>query len=260
MVNTQNTLQPPAIKITYIGHATFLIELPGLKVITDPILSDRLFFFKRRSPPGLSPLALPEVDYILISHSHLDHLHKPTLRILSKNSTVVCPRYVRRLVTRWGFQTVIEAALWERISLSPAVYLTAVPARHSGWRWLYDFYRGYSGYILEVYGKTIYFAGDTGFFSGFQEIGRRFQVDIALLPIASYSPKFPLGIYHMNPPQAIQAFHDLGARYMIPCHWDAFRLSLEPWGEPLRWLRDLSEQKGLIDKVCILKPGEKKNF
>ncbi len=135
--------------------------------------------------------------------------------------------------------------------------MTAVPAAHGGGRWLVDSpFRRANGYVIRGAAGTIYFAGDTARRNPFRRIGQRFPVDAALLPVGAYRPAWLMRWVHMSPESALEAFEELGARWMIPIHWGTFRLSLEPLEEPLERLRDLAGKKGLSGRIVILRPGE----
>lgn len=247
------------VDITYIGHSTTLIKLHNFNIITDPIFSNRAFVSKRLVAPGMEFRDLPPIHCILISHAHLDHLDRPTLRKFDKEIPIVIPPRTKTLVKRLGFKRIIELNFWQEISID-GVKITAMPARHFSRRWLVDFRRGYCGFIVENSGKTIYFAGDTGYFQGFREIGQKFRIDVALIPIGAYHPRVTLKHFHVNPQEAIKAFRELRALRMIPIHWGTFRISAEPVEAPLEWLDKIIYAENLESKVIILRHGESRNF
>lgn len=243
------------ISVTYLGHASALIKLADRHILTDPNLKSRLGLARRRNHPGPAWNSLPRIDTVLISHAHLDHLDKFTLRKLPPSTPFLVPPGVGTIIKRMGFANVTELNSWQTIS-SNGVELTAVPAKHWGARFVFDIWRGYCGFVLKAEAGVVYFAGDTDYFSGFKEIGRRFSLDIALLPIGTYRPRLLLDRHHLNPEEAVRAFEDLNARYMVPIHWGTFRLSTEPLAEPLAWLKSLAKSNGLQDKILILQPGQ----
>ena len=138
------------------------------------------------------------------------------------------------------------------------VLVTATPAKHWGARVIRDVHRGYGGYCLSG-GHSIYHSGDTAYFSGFREIGQRLNPDVALLPIGAYQPESFRNV-HTSPEDAIQAFLDLGARWMVPMHYGTFRLSYEPVDEPVERLRADAKRRGVEKKICVLEEGVTKFF
>lgn len=247
------------VDITYIGHSTTLIRLGDFNIITDPIFSKRAFVSKRIVAPGMDFCDLPPIHCILISHAHLDHLDRPTLRKFDKEIPIIIPAKTKALVKRLGFERITELSSWEEINID-GVRITAMPARHFSRRWLVDFRRGYCGFIMQSNSKTIYFAGDTGYFAGFSEIGRKFHIDVALIPIGAYHPRVTLKHFHVNPQEAVNAFKELRAQRMIPIHWGTFRISAEPVDAPLQWLGKIIFAENLQSKVIILRHGESRIF
>jgi L-ascorbate metabolism protein UlaG (beta-lactamase superfamily) len=244
------------VHITFVGHATVLIEINGQRVLTDPNLSEQVWGLRRKARPGVDIPALPELAAILISHAHYDHFDLPTLRRLDPAVPLILPRRTRGVAGRLPGRRLVElrhGEVWEQGTLR----VTAVPARHFGGRWLVDSpLRPANGYVIEGPAGTAYFAGDTASPNPFAEIGRRFRLDAALLPIGAYRPAWVMRWSHLSPSQALEAFQTLNARVMIPIHWGSFRLSLEPMDEPVRRLRKLAEQAGLLDRIVVLNPGQ----
>ena len=159
------------------------------------------------------------------------------------------------LVGDLGFARVVELAVGASLQHGP-VEIVAVPAHHWGTRLLGDYRRrGYCGYVIRGEGPSAYFAGDTAYFSGFTEIGRRYRPDVALLPIGAYSPP-SFRQAHMSPLDAAYAFEDLRAQLFIPIHFGSFPLSYEPLDEPATWLREIVRQRGLEERVHILENGQ----
>lgn len=249
--------RPGELVITHVGHATNLLQTVSGSVLTDPIWSRRALLVKRRVRPGMRLRDLPKLAAILVSHAHFDHLDRPTLKRLPKEIPLVTHQGVESLLAPLGHQRVIPLNLWEEVRLG-GLRVHAVPSCHWGKRHPWDAAeRGYGGFIVESSGATVYFGGDTAYFDGFKEIGRRFRIDVALLPIGAYNP---FRHAHCNPEDAAQAFQDLGARYLIPYHWGAFRLSWEPLEEPIAWLRHLAEAQGFSDRLVVLAPGQSARF
>ncbi|MBI5845798.1 MAG: MBL fold metallo-hydrolase [Deltaproteobacteria bacterium] len=246
-------------EIRFVGHATVYLETGGVSFVTDPMLSQRALVVRRFGAPGAEVKDLAGASCILVSHAHFDHLDLPTLDRFPKSTPVITPHRVGSLVKKLGFSTVIELADWETHQ-GGDFFVTAVPARHFGERIYVDPFRKYQGYVFgKNGGPAFYFAGDTGYFNGFAQIGEKFDICCALLPIGAYRPAFIMRRVHLNPHQAVQAFRDLKARYMVPIHFGSFKLSLEPVSEPPRMLSSIVENDlTLKDRVFILKNGEKK--
>jgi L-ascorbate metabolism protein UlaG (beta-lactamase superfamily) len=241
------------VAITWIGHASFLIQFTDLNLLIDPNFANWLFLLKRIKRSGLKIEHLPPIDAVLLTHAHFDHFHKPTLRRLPKPKIGVMPWGVGDLALDLGFERVIELEWWESFS-HQSWQVTLTPSKHWGARTLRDHHRGYGGFILEHQGRRIYHAGDSAYFNGFKEIGRRFAPQVALLPIGAYHPESFRQV-HMGPDQAIQAFKDLRAHYLIPMHYGSFRLSFEDMEEPPRWLLEIAQGQGLTSCVSVLEEG-----
>ena len=241
------------VAITWIGHASFLIQFTDLNVLVDPNFANWLFLLKRVRRSGMKLKHLPPIDLVLLTHAHFDHFHKPTLRRLPRPKIGVMPRGVGDLAWNLGFERVIELERWESFS-GGDWQVTLTPSKHWGARTLRDAHRGYGGFVLEHQGRRIYHAGDSAYFHGFKEIGRRLPPEIALLPIGAYHP-VSFRRVHMGPDQAIKAFKDLGAQWLVPMHYGTFKLSFEDMDEPPRWLRQLAEEEKLTHKLKILEEG-----
>ncbi|HEY1793012.1 MAG TPA: MBL fold metallo-hydrolase [Opitutaceae bacterium] len=233
----------PGLVATWVGQSTFLLQAAGLAVLTDPVFSGKAGPLGRLGParaarPGVAFGALPRVDAVLLSHDHCD---LPTLRRLSErdNPLVVAPVGHAGLLASAGVRRVQELDWWEAAAFKGAE-ATLVPARH--WCRRRPFatnVRLWGGFILRMGGRMAYFAGDTGYDDRlFLEVSRRFgPVDLALLPIGAYEPRWFMRDAHMNPPEAVRAHRELGARRSLAMHWGTFPLTDEPWDEPPRALR-----------------------
>ncbi|MBC8097649.1 MAG: MBL fold metallo-hydrolase [Akkermansiaceae bacterium] len=241
------------VAITWIGHASFLIQFTDLNILVDPNFANWLFLLKRIKRSGLKIEDLPPIDLVLLSHAHFDHFHKPTLRRLPHPKIGVMPWGVGDLALDLGFERVIELKWWESFSQGDWK-VTMTPSKHWGARTLRDDHRGYGGFVLEHQGRRIYHAGDSAYSHCFKEIGRRLPPEIALLPIGAYHPESFRRV-HMGPDQAMKAFKDLGAKHLVPMHYGTFKLSFEDMEEPPRWLLELAEEQGLTSRVKILDEG-----
>ncbi len=242
------------VGVTWIGHASFLLQFPGRNVLIDPNWAKWLKVIKRLKRPGLEIHDLPNIDLVLVTHAHFDHLDRRTLRRVAADQPIVVPFEVGNLVHDLGFRSVHELGYWENYTQGP-VRVTLTPCHHWGARVLHDHHRGFGGFIIECAGRTIYHCGDTAYFPGFREIGKRFDVDVALLPIGAYDPPSGREV-HMNPEQAVVAFQELGAKTMVPMHYGTFRLSYEPMDEPLRRLRASARKHGITDRIAVMHEGK----
>lgn len=247
--------------LTFIGHASFFVQIGGENVVIDPNFARWLFVLKRLRKPGVQVRDLPPIDLVLVTHAHFDHLHRPSLRALvqqalrrrAKPPSVVVPHHVLDLVSDLGFRDVIELDWWNSYRHA-GLTVTHVPSRHWGARILKDSHRGYGGYVLRGGKHSLYHAGDTAYFSGFREIGRRLSPELALLPIGAYNPPSFRNV-HADPSDATRAFLDLKARWMVPMHYGTFRLSHEPIDEPLQLLERAAKAAGIEDHVKVMEEG-----
>jgi L-ascorbate metabolism protein UlaG (beta-lactamase superfamily) len=252
--------------LTFIGHSSFFVQMGGQNVVIDPNFARWLFVLKRLRQPGVRPRDLPPVDVVLVTHAHFDHLHRPSLRSIvqhtrrrsGKPPIIVVPRDVFDLVSDLGFEDVVELDWWNSYRHHDLT-VTHVPSRHWGARILRDSHRGYGGYVLRGGKHSLYHAGDTAYFAGFQEIGRRLSPELALLPIGAYNPPSFRNV-HTNPADATRAFLDLHARWMVPMHYGTFRLSHEPLDEPLQLLEQEAKSAGIEEQVVVLEEGVTKFF
>jgi L-ascorbate metabolism protein UlaG (beta-lactamase superfamily) len=246
--------------VTFIGHSSFFLQLGGKRVLVDPIFAPWLFILKRLRRPGLRIKDLPPIDLVLVTHAHFDHLHRPSLRAVARwtrrkggKPVIVVPADVSDLVSDLGFEDVIELDWWENLKVG-GLTITHTPSRHWGARVLKDHHRGFGGYVLRAGHESLYHAGDTAYFNGFREIGRRLHPQLALLPIGAYNPPSFRNV-HTSPADAVQAFLDLGATWLTPMHYGTFRLSHEPLDEPLRLLQEEAVRHGVKDNVLVMKEG-----
>jgi L-ascorbate metabolism protein UlaG (beta-lactamase superfamily) len=246
-------LQGNDFALTWIGHASFLLQTAGLNILIDPIWSNWVKGIKRMRNPGVELNALPGIDLVLITHAHFDHLDRRTLRGVAADQPVVVPFEVGNLVHDLGFRVVQELHYWESFEYGP-VRVTLTPCHHWGARMLHDSHRGFGGFIIEVAGRVVYHCGDTAYFDGFREIGARFPIDVALLPIGAYDPP-SLRAVHMNPEEALEAFIELNAQLMVPMHYGTFRLSYEPLEEPPERLRLAAQARAMQSRIAWMQEG-----
>jgi len=252
--------------VTFIGHSSFFLQIGAKNILIDPNFARWIFVLKRLRRPGLRLRDLPPIDAVLVSHAHFDHLHRPSLRAIArlsrrksgKRPTIIVPRHLRDLVSDLGYGHIVELDWWQSLTLG-SLEITHVPSRHWGARVVRDTHRGYGGFVLRAGKHSLYHAGDTAYFEGFREIGERLKPGVALLPIGAYHPDSFRRV-HTSPEDAVQAFLDLGARWMVPMHYGTFRLSYEPVDEPVPRLLADARRRGVERKVCVLEEGVTKFF
>jgi L-ascorbate metabolism protein UlaG (beta-lactamase superfamily) len=255
-------VSPGELGITFIGHSSFFIQIGGRKVLIDPVFAERLIALRRLRRPGVKIKDLPAIDMVLLSHAHMDHLNRPSLRrIVDHNIKVsgrapiaVVPWGVEDLVNDLGFARIVTLEWWQTKSIG-GLELTMTPCKHWGARLFKDTHRGFGGYVIRGGGHSVYHSGDTAYFDGFRNIGNRLKPEIALLPIGAYRPDSYRGV-HTCPEEALQGFLDLGARRMIPMHYGTFRLSQEPMEEPVERLMAAAKLAGVASSVSVLPEGD----
>jgi L-ascorbate metabolism protein UlaG (beta-lactamase superfamily) len=230
------------LRITYLGHASLLIELDGLRVLTDPLLRPRVLHL-RRVAPAVTAEQLADIDLILISHAHHDHVDIGSLKLIGGAPRVLCPGAARRAVASAGLKPEVLAT-GATVDLG-AVAIEAVRAEHDGRRMPHHSETEALGYVLRGPSGSVYFAGDTGFFDEIVEIG---AIEVALLPVAGWGPR--LGPGHLNPDEAARAAALISPRVAIPIHWGSYeRIAMRRvggWAEPAQ---------RFVDQVGELAPG-----
>jgi L-ascorbate metabolism protein UlaG (beta-lactamase superfamily) len=219
--------------MTWIGHATWLVRVGGRSLLTDPVWSTTLGPGIRRNVDRGLPLEETQTNLVLVTHNHRDHLDAPTIDRIGAGAIYLVPMGLGDFFRRRGFREVIELEWWQSVEVE-GVRVHFVPSQHWSRRGLFDQNDSlWGGYVVEAEGRRVYHAGDTAYFSGFAEIGRRFPgIDAALLPIGAYDPEWFMRVQHMSPEDAMQAFVDLGAKRLCAMHWGTFKLTDEPLLEP----------------------------
>ncbi len=229
------------VTLAWIGHSTVLINFFGVTILTDPVLFPRVGIRlggftigpKRIIAPALSFHQLPRIDLVLLSHAHFDHLDLRTLRCFDESTRAITARATGDLLKQTRFSNVTELHWGETRTLNTAkgeIDITAFPVRHWGARTQHDTHRGYNGYLIERSGRGIVFAGDTAITDNFAMLPRRGPIDVAIMSIGAYNPWIRS---HSTPEQAVQMANDAGARFIVPVHHQTFRLSVEPFREPI---------------------------
>ncbi|MEH7236958.1 MBL fold metallo-hydrolase [Bacillus sp. JJ1562] len=242
---------------TWIGHSTFLLQLDGLNILTDPVWAKRMGFQKRLTEPGIPLEDLPEIDVVVVSHGHYDHLDFPTLKNLKGNPSYFVPIGLKSLFRKKGYQNVSEMSWWESLEYE-GIKIHFVPAQHWTRRSLNDMNTSHwGGWILQTTSETFYFVGDTGFFSGFKEIAARFMIDVVFMPIGAYEPEWFMADSHISPEDSVKAFIELGAKLFVPMHYGAYRLADDTGPEALeRLLREWEKRQLSKEQLKVLSIGE----
>lgn len=251
--------------ITWIGHATFLIQIGGLNILTDPLFSSPSLLFRRILPPGIALSDVPQIDVLLISHNHPDHMSAGCIRALKKTQpTILVPDKLGPWFTSRGHEHVHEHEWWQSITIPSAqegqdIIFTFLPAWHWSQRGIFDRNKTLWGsWLITFKGHTIYFAGDTSYAPHFKEIGDEFTIHTALLPIGPCQPKKWMEHVHMSAQNTVKAFKDLKAQRMIPMHWGTFHFGLDHFTTPLEQLHDAWRSAGLaLERLVVAKIGQR---
>lgn len=246
--------EPRQIAATFVGQSTFLLQFDGVNVLTDPVWSHRASPVRWAGPrrvrrPGLDFDGLPPIHLVLVSHNHYDHMDLTTLRRLRQRFD---PLFLtglgnRRYLRKRGLSRVEELDWWQTFPAPGGMQVTMTPARHFSRRGLFDRLRTlWGGFVLTGETKRVFFAGDSAYDDHFQEIARRLgRMDLALLPIGAYEPRWLMQAAHMNPAEAVQAHLDLAPRLSIGMHFGTFQLTDESIDAPVEELRRRLRQHGV---------------
>ncbi|HEX8420736.1 MAG TPA: MBL fold metallo-hydrolase [Sphingomonas sp.] len=256
------------LRITMVGHATLLIQVAGVNILTDPVWSDRASPFrfagpKRVTEPGIAFDDLPPIDIVLLSHCHYDHMDVATLRRLHA-------AHAPLMAMPLGNDTIVRAAVpgarcivgdwWDRLPLTDAIATTLTPANHWGNRWPTDVRMAlWSGHHLSTPAGSIWFVGDTGYEDGriFADIAARLPApDVALIPIGAYEPRWFMAPQHVNPAEAVRILDDVGAGRALGIHWGTFQLTDEAREAPVEALAAAMDDAGVsADRFVAAQPG-----
>ena len=256
---------PGELRVTFINHATTLIQLDGINLLTDPVWSERASPFsfigpRRRHAPGLALAELPPINFVLVSHNHYDHTDIPTLNALAKKHD---PEFVvglgnRAMLKRHGIERIRELDWGEAFDVEP-ISIIAERCRHFSGRGFVDRQRNlWVSFLIASPGGGVYFAGDTSYGAHFVETAETFgPIRLAILPIGAYEPQWLMGPVHLNPAEAVRAHRELGAFRSLAMHYGTFRLSEEGQDKPVDDLRNAMATFGITDEIFgLLSPGE----
>ena len=247
---------PPSL--TWMGHATYVFQMAGQVLVSDPFFSERAFLPKRLIPPALTPDQLPTGLTVLISHNHYDHLDADSIQALvPKTKLFICPLGLGDFLREHGAKKVIELDWWQTHQVGQ-VTITSLPMQHWSRRLGMDLNTTlWCAFMLQGAGRTILYGADSGYFNGFAEIGRRFpSIDAALLGVGAHAPRWFMHYAHLNPVEAVQALRDLNAKRLVPTQWGVLKLGDEPASQPVHALRALASQDPwLSQRLSILPVG-----
>ncbi|KAB2642712.1 MAG: MBL fold metallo-hydrolase [Verrucomicrobia bacterium] len=243
-------MPPRGWRVTWLGHAAFLLSGCGVHLLIDPIFSEycgplRCLGLRRKVPTPCHLDELPPITAVLLTHTHYDHCDLPTLRALGKDTPLIVPEGHSAWFARAGFASARSLAWWQSVDMVPGISVTATPAQHFTARGLADRNRGHwCGWCVAGGGVKLWHSGDSGYCPAFREIGARLgPLDFGMIGIGAYQPNWFMRSLHMTPGEALLAFQDSGCRHAVAMHWGTFQLSDEPLGEPpLLLARELSER------------------
>ena len=246
------------VSVTFIKHASVLIKDQDRHLIVDPVFNDIFWFIRDFSPLDFDVTEMPAVDHILLTHGHYDHFDKGSLSLFNANTHVVAPLGYDNLLDGLGMTNRSPLDWYETYSDGKRK-ITFLPCNH--WTMRNPFSGPnralWGSYVVETAGgKTIYVSGDTAFFDGFREIGSQFDIDLAIVNLGAYEPRWFMAPSHMNPEETVTAFKQLGAKQLMVVHWGTFRLGDEPVHFPPMDLRAVMEKEGLLDRWVDIKHGE----
>jgi len=256
------------LQVTWIGHATLLVQYRGINVLTDPMFSDRAspvsFYGPRRyHPPAMSIKDLPKIDYVVLSHNHYDHLDLKSVQQLGSKPVWLVPLRLKKWFINAGIKAdkIIEMDWWDEYSNSP-VTITATPVQHWSARTFWDRRKTlWASWMVRIDDRTVWYSGDTGYNQyQFVEIAEKFpKIDLAMISIGAYEPRWFMKDMHINPAEAVQIHTDIRSPYSLAIQWGTFQLTAEPIDDPPIKLRAALADKDIPAELFeIIKIGETK--
>ncbi len=272
----QSNIMPHSTEpsITWIGHATFLIQINNFNVLTDPIFGNATFLFPRILPPGIILEKLPKIDFVLISHNHRDHMDEMSLVNLKKLNPYLkflVPQGDKDWFLKKGFNCndVQENLWWNQLNFKnndhSEIRFTFLPSKHWSQRSLFDYNKSLWGsWMVESGFSSIYFAGDTAYSQHFNEISNEFKnIDIALMPIGPCEPRKKMCNSHVSAEESGQAFLDLNAKNFVPMHWGTFKFGTDKFALPIERIKkwwNMNSTKLNFKNLNLIKIGQKIEF
>ncbi len=266
-LNSINHPDPNVIQVTWIGHATFLIQTKGLNILTDPMFSERASPFsfagpKRLVPPGVALKHLPKIDAVVISHDHYDHLDADSVKAIGNGARYFVPLGYTAWFRGCGIDNVQELDWWDSAMLG-GLRFHAVPNQHFSGRTLFDRNEVlWAGWVIETRAGKIYFSGCTGYAPLFKEIGNRLgPMRLSVIPIGGYNPRWFMRTMHVDPPEAVRIHQDVRSEQSVGMHWATFELTDEHLSEPPAYLAKALQEAGVSeDRFVVMKIGETRVF
>lgn len=253
-------------RATFVNHSTFLFQINGLNILTDPVWSDRASPYqwigpKRMRPPGIAFDELPNIDLVLLTHNHYDHLDIATVHRLHEefDPKFIVPLGVERFLHEEGIQDTAHLDWWDKFSFQDELSLTAVPARHFSGRGLFDRNKTlWCGYVLHTPLGNIYYAGDTAYGKFLKEIGNKLgPMNTSFIPIGAYKPRWFMEPIHISPEKAVQAHKDVQSQSSVAMHFGTFPMADDGMYEPVETLRRELELRDIQqEEFKVLKEGE----
>ncbi len=253
-----------ADKIVWLGHASFYIQLGGIRILIDPVFG-KLAVGKRYSELPIAPEKFTEIDFVLVSHAHYDHCDKDAIKLLSKqnpDAQILTGLKQEKLLGSWTKNKIHSAGWYQQYNLDKNIEISYLPSRNWANRGLNDVNETlWGGFMIKANNKIIYFGGDSGYGSHFKDIGELFpNIDVALIGAGAYSPVWFMSPNHQEPYDAVKAFHDTKAKILVPFHYGTFDAADEPLGEPEKILFKLNGEGKIQNQLQILKLGEVLNL
>jgi L-ascorbate metabolism protein UlaG (beta-lactamase superfamily) len=257
-------------RITFVNHSTFLMQVDGINILTDPVWSERTSPFtfagpKRMRPPGIRFEDLPRIDVVLLSHNHYDHLDIGTLVKLNHrfHPTFIQPLGVGKYLEGSGIAIKPDLDWWTHTSIANGITIEAVPAQHFSGRGMFD--RDgtlWCGYVIVRKEGNIYFAGDTGYNpTTFREIGEKFKPRLSIIPIGAYKPEWFMAPIHCSPQEAVQIHIDLGTQQSVASHFGTFPLADDGFSDPVENLKIALNKRGIPEESFVaLEEGRGTDF
>jgi L-ascorbate metabolism protein UlaG (beta-lactamase superfamily) len=246
------------LSVTWLGHSSLMINIDGYKILADPVFEKRVSIFGPTRFNGDLPVdiqQIPNVDAIIISHDHYDHLNKYSVRhLIDKADTFIVPLAVGALLEGWGVprDRIVELDWWQEHRVDPNLMVAATPALHFSGRGILDRNKTlWASWVIQTPHHNIFFSGDSGYFDGFKKIGDKYgPFDMTFLECGAYGEGWPR--VHMFPEQTVQAHLDLKGNVLHPIHWGTFNLALHPWYEPMVRLAAAADEKNIIIATPIV--------
>jgi L-ascorbate metabolism protein UlaG (beta-lactamase superfamily) len=259
------------IRITFVNHTTFLIQVDGINILTDPVYSERVSPFtwagpKRMRKPGIRFEDLPRIHIVLLSHNHYDHLDIETMRIIqgAHHPRIITPLGVKAYLDKEQIVGAVDLDWWDETTLLEKIKITSVPAQHFSGRGSLDRDATlWCGYVIETVHGKVYFAGDTGYNDvTFKEIGERLnEIEVSIIPIGAYKPRWFMSPIHVEPEEAVKIHVDTKSQVSIASHFGTFPLADDAYEDPVTDLKIALQKHHLSEEdFMTLKEGESKDF